>query len=410
MKKVRKIIIILLIVAAVIGGIGYGLHNLKMKNQSSKTAGVYPVMEIGYDASMMWDNSALNGSVKMNSEQRIYLASNQQVSEVKVVEGQQVKAGDVLLVYDVTSQNLQLELQRTELEISRVNIVNEQRELEELKGEKAREELPEPQLSASPTDAEQQAFYDYQSTPTREELNEQIQSKQNSIKDAQLRYEMDKLSLEMAELQNGNGEVYANFDGFVKSMIGEGEAASSGQPMIVIGASEGYVVEAQIGELALGTVQIGDQVSMYCYDNGMNYTGTITEVSMIPVQQSDGYFGYGSKVESYYPMTIALEEGADVSQNMYMEITLENKPEDTAGGFYLSKAFLKQEGANYYVMKDVDGVLKKTYVKVGSKQMGDSILILGGITMNDYIAFPYLDEAEEGVKTVQKSVEELYGY
>ena len=28
--------------------------------------------------------------------------------------------------------------------------------------------------------------------------------------------------------------------------------------------------------------------------------------------------------------------------------------------------------------------------------------------MQDYIAFPYLDEAVEGVKTVQKSTDDLY--
>ena len=59
-------------------------------------------------------------------------------------------------------------------------------------------------------------------------------------------------------------------------------------------------------------------------------------------------------------------------------------------------------------MKDVNGRLEKTYIKVGAKRSGDALLVLGGLTMNDYIAFPYLDEAVEGVRTVQKSSEELY--
>ena len=93
---------------------------------------------------------------------------------------------------------------------------------------------------------------------------------------------------------------------------------------------------------------------------------------------------------------------------MYMEITLNSGAEDSNEGFYLSKAFMKQEGSNYYVMKDVDGRLKKTYIKVGNKTSGDSVLVLGGLTMQDYIAFPYLDEAVEGVKTVQKKTDDLY--
>ena len=95
-------------------------------------------------------------------------------------------------------------------------------------------------------------------------------------------------------------------------------------------------------------------------------------------------------------------------EEIVMEITLNSGSEDTSGGFYLSKAFMKQEGSNYYVMKDVDGRLKKTYIKVGNKTSGDAVLILGGLTMQDYIAFPYLDEAVEGVKTVQKSTDDLY--
>lgn len=59
-------------------------------------------------------------------------------------------------------------------------------------------------------------------------------------------------------------------------------------------------------------------------------------------------------------------------------------------------------------MKDVDGKLQKTYIKVGNKTSGDSVLVLGGLTMQDYIAFPYLDEAVEGVKTVKKSTDDLY--
>ena len=56
--------------------------------------------------------------------------------------------------------------------------------------------------------------------------------------------------------------------------------------------------------------------------------------------------------------SVALTDSTDVSQNM--EITLNSGSEDTSGGFYLSKAFMKQEEKNYYVMKDVDGRLKKT--------------------------------------------------
>ena len=408
MNKTKKIIIIVISCIVVLGGIYFALHILKQKNQNSKTVGVYAVSEIGYDASNMWDNSTLSGNVTVNSEQKVYVGKTQSVSEIKVTEGQSVKAGDVLLVYDTTANDLQLELQKSELELSRVSIIDAQRELEKLKQTTPLEDIPttEAPIIATDSDAPQpDDIPDVDVPPTREELKNQIAQKEQEIKSMQTQYEIAQVKLQMEELQNSTGEVLANFDGVVKSVTTADEAASSGNPVLVVSAADGYLVESQIGELAMSTVRVGDTVSMYCYDTGMNYDGTITEISTFP---ADGYTNYNSKVETYYPIKIALNDATDISQNMYMEITLNSGSEDTSGGFYLSKAFMKQEGSNYYVMKDVDGRLKKTYIKVGNKTSGDAVLVLGGLTMQDYIAFPYLDEAVEGVKTVQKTTDDLY--
>lgn len=407
MKKWKKILLILLIIAVVVAGVVFGLHKLKEKNQNSRSAGVYPVNEIAYDASMMWDSSTLSGTVTVNSEQKVFVAAEQQVAEVKVHEGQTVKAGDVLMVYDITSQNLQMELQKTELELSRVNVIKAQRELEQLKATKPREDYPPEAFTATPTDLTEPTEADM--APTRDELNVQIQDKENQIRSMQIQYELDQVALKMQELQNPNGEVYANFDGIVKTVTTADAAAASGEPMMVISAADGYLVETQVGELALGSLKIGDKVSMYCYDTGMEYEGMVAEISTMPAEDGES-FSYGSTVESYYPVKISVTDSENISQNMYMEITLLSGEEETEEGFYLSKAFMIQEGANYYVMKDDNGVLKKCYVKVGKKQSGDAILVTGGLSMDDFIAFPYLDEAVEGVKTVQKEIDDLYGY
>lgn len=408
MNKTKKIIIIVLSCIVVLGGIYFALRTLKQKNQNSKTAGVYAVSDIGYSASDIWDNSTLSGSVTVNSEQKVYVGKTQVVSEIKVKEGQTVKSGDVLLVYDTTANDLQLDLQKSELELSRVAIIDAQRELEKLKQTTPLEDIPttEAPIIATDSDAPQpDDIPDVDVPPTREELKNQIAQKEQEIKTMQTQYEIAQVKLQIEEMQNSTGEVLANFDGIVKTVITADEAASSGDPVIVVSAADGYLVESQIGELAMSTVKVGDTVSMYCYDTGMNYDGTITDISTFP---ADGYTNYNGKLETYYPIKIALNDTTDVSQYMYMEITLNSSSEDTGNGFYLSKAFMKQEGSNYYVMKDVDGKLQKTYIKVGNKTSGDSVLVLGGLTMQDYIAFPYLDEAVEGVKTVQKTTDDLY--
>ena len=59
-------------------------------------------------------------------------------------------------------------------------------------------------------------------------------------------------------------------------------------------------------------------------------------------------------------------------------------------------------------MKEVDGKLVKSYVATGEILWGSMIEIKGGLSPNDYIAFPYSADAVEGVNTVQESIDVLY--
>ena len=56
-------------------------------------------------------------------------------------------------------------------------------------------------------------------------------------------------------------------------------------------------------------------------------------------------------------------------------------------------------------------MLKKQKLSVGGNVNGGySVLVTGGITRDDKIAFPYGDTVKEGAKTQEVSVDELYGY
>ena len=58
-----------------------------------------------------------------------------------------------------------------------------------------------------------------------------------------------------------------------------------------------------------------------------------------------------------------------------------------------------QKNGASYVYKDDNGVLKKQVLTVGGNVNGGySVLITGGITRDDKIAFPYGDTVKEGAK------------
>lgn len=457
MSKLKKILLILIISAVVIAAAILTVSFLKKKNKDSKVVDVYAASEIGYYMNYNYEDM-LYGNVQTTNEQKVYINSNQLISEIKVNVGDEVKVGDVLLVYDTTAQSLQLQTLATEVELARVAVLVAERELEELKNTTPVEETtetpsteapiteqptteapttqepvePATPLDATPGDAEEEAptteqpttealttqeptteypvtedstvgeeAIDEEKTYTEKELKQAIKDKEAEIVQLVISYQIMQVSYSIMEYQLATGELICTCNGVVREVNDPEEAIANNQPLIVVGQTEGYIVETAIGELKLGKVSIGDTVTMMCYDDGMTYTGVITNISDIPYDEN--YYGPG---ESYYPMTVSVMDAENLSMGMYMEMYLDS---DGSGeeSFYMSAAFIVNENGGYYVYKDMDGVLKKCPVTVGKVSYGE-YEILGGISQEDYIAFPYSSDVSEGVKTKIESVDKLY--
>ncbi|MCM1287022.1 MAG: HlyD family efflux transporter periplasmic adaptor subunit [Clostridium sp.] len=447
MGKKKKIIISLVVTVVVIGLITGILLAVKKKTKNKKTVEVFSVSELSENSANFGSWKTMSGRVIIKNEQKIYLNAQQQVAEVLVKEGDEVKAGDVLMRYDTTSQNLQLELMAADVEIARVSVVVAERELEKLKNTTPVEPTTEPPVTetptteaptteapstedpgATPTDAEQNNKPQENPTPepapvpaptptpvpepepmppedleptyTKEELEKAIQDKENEIKSLRTSYQLEQIKYEIASYQSANGDVLANFDGVVKTLADQEESILNNEPFMVIGTDDGYTVQSDIGEFSLMTVGIGNTVTMMNYENGMTYTGTITEISTIP---SDNNYYYGM-VETYYPITIAVDDPEGLTQNSWLEVSLDGGVADESTGVMcLQTAFVMSENGNSYVMKQVDGKLEKCYVKTGKNYWGSYVEILSGLSVDDYVAFPYLSSAVEGTKTVETS-------
>ncbi len=481
MNKGKKILLFSVIFIAVMAIVIISLSLLKRKNKENRTVNVYAVSELGYYGGFKYEDM-LYGNVNSTNEQKVYISSNQKISEIKVKEGDHVKVGDVLLVYDTTAQSLQLNTLATEVELARVAVLVAERELEELKNITPVEETTEAPttqeptteapitesptteaptteepivipgstpLDATDTDAtsgkeptteepateaptteepttetptSEESTTEGTITPddtsddnveaggepgeityTEKELKQAIKDKEAEIKRLSIAYQMIQVSYQIMEAQNATGELVCTCEGVVRTVIDEETAIANNEPLIIVGEADGYIVNTAIGELALENVQIGDKVSMMCYDDGMTYEGIITNISEIPYDENY----YGDPSQSFYPMTISIMEADNLMAGMYMEISLGGDMEEGTESLYLSSAFVKYENGGYYVYKEVDGVLKKCQVAVGTVSYGD-LEIVGGLSYDDYIAFPYSADTVEGVKTKQESVDKLY--
>ena len=145
------------------------------------------------------------------------------------------------------------------------------------------------------------------------------------------------------------------------------------------------------------------------YETG-EFEAIVTNVSEYPVS-GNNYWGSGNPNVSYYGFSAEIPDQSTSHYNgEWINITIPTVS-DKENSLVISKAFVRSENGNNYVYKDVNGVLKKQYLAVGGNVDGGySVLVTGGLSRNDRIAFPYGDSVVEGAKTREGTLDELYGY
>ena len=156
--------------------------------------------------------------------------------------------------------------------------------------------------------------------------------------------------------------------------------------------------------------QIKEGTILNCSGQSGDFEAEVVDVSEYPVS-GDNYSGNGNPNVSYYSYTATIpDKSVKVSDDdPWLTITLQSDTQSK--GIVLDRAFVRSENGNSYVYKDDNGVLKKQKLIVGGNVNGGySVLVTGGITRDDKIAFPYGDTVKEGAKTQEVSVDELYGY
>ena len=113
---------------------------------------------------------------------------------------------------------------------------------------------------------------------------------------------------------------------------------------------------------------------------------------------------------SQVPFGGKILRAVQVSVGDWVDIQLEQQAQST-DGIVLSKAFVRTEDGVSYVYKDDNGVLKKQIVKVKENVNGGAyVLVSGGLSMDDKIAFPYSKSIKEGMKTKEGSLDTFMGY
>lgn len=231
------------------------------------------------------------------------------------------------------------------------------------------------------------------------ELKEAIKEKEDEIKDLKLDLREAKLNVRQAKRKLDEAIVKATINGVVKSVGDPAVGELDGEPFLTVTSSEGMYVEGTISELKLGDVKVGTTMTGMAYESGMSFTAEITEISEYPTTANS--WSSNDASASSYPFTAYIEDSTGLSNNEWVDLTIQESVGGDASAIYLPKAYIRSENGQSYVYKaDENERLKKQYIKTGATVYSTSVEVKSGLSLEDKIAFPYGKNVVEGAKVV----------
>ena len=242
---------------------------------------------------------------------------------------------------------------------------------------------------------------------TAAQIAEMRSQQEKTIRDLQFQVKMAESEYKIKQTEMADGNIYAEIDGTVVSLLTPEEALQTQQPLMKVSGGGGFYVEGSISELQKETLLIGQEVTVNDWNTGMVYTGLVESVADYPLS-GDNFMGNGNPNVSYYPFTVFIDGSADLQAGSYVSVVYSTATSES--GIYLENPYLRTEnGQSYVYVQGADGLLEKRFVTIGRSLWGSYTEILEGLSENDLIAFPYGKAVKEGAPTQESDYSTLYG-
>ena len=259
--------------------------------------------------------------------------------------------------------------------------------------------------STDPTDPD---MPDPGSGYTAAQLAQMRSEQEKKIKELGFKIKVAEADYKIKQAEMSDGNIYADFDGKVVSVLTEEEAKTQNQPVLKVSGGGGFYIQGSVGELDKDKLQIGQEVTVNDWNTGMTYPGKIVSMGDFP-SDNDSYYGSGNPNVSYYPFTVFVDETADLQAGMYANIQYSSA--ESENGIYLENPFVRTEnGQSYVYVQGAGGKLEKRFVTTGKALWGSYTEIRSGLTADDLIAFPYGKNLKVGAPTVESDPSSLYSY
>ncbi len=402
MKK-RVLILLGVLVVLAVGGAGGWYY---YQNYYSPPGAVVYVTSLGELLGSSGGGAGrYAGVVEPQETLKVNIESGRVVKEVDVEPGQEVKEGEVLFNYDLSS--IQQSLKETQLELDRLKneAMSLNNQINTLEKERRK--------------ASRDSQLDYQIQIETNRMNLQKNSYDQKTREAQI----EKLN----EAVN-NTEVRSEIDGIIQkidtSQLAGAEDDMTDVGMDVYGTNEetafitilstgAYRIKGRVKDVDMGLIVPGTPVIIRSrVDEDQIWRGLMGMVDMEADQESENnyvyaYGGSDSGQATTYPFYVELEssEGLMLGQHVYIE--MDNGQEEQKKGIWLMDGYVADADTPdpYVWAEDEHGRLEKRTVLLGEHddETGE-YQILEGLSKKDSIAFPS-EDLQEGTATTHNPEE-----
>ena len=235
--------------------------------------------------------------------------------------------------------------------------------------------------------------------------------KYQKSKIASLKLDLQESDIKISQLEKKANKklITAKLDGTVTYVgdSGSGET-TDGKALIKIKSSDGFYVVGSVSELMLDDFKEGTKLNCTSYTSG-SFEADVMDVSEYPVT-GNSFYGSSNPNVSYYAFTAVVSD-----KTLQLEdqdwVTVNYEASATENSMVIQKAFVRNDNNKNYVYKDDNGILKKQEISAGATvDSGYSVIVKGGLSEDDLIAFPYGKDVKEGAKTKEVTLDQMYGY
>ena len=409
MKK-RIIIVLGILIAA--GGIGSGVwYHFNGSGQSGSGDTVVYVSKVSVITGA--ETAATNrfaGVVEPQETVNVKIESGRKVKEDQVKTGEEVKKGQLLFEYDLSS--IEDDLKQAQLDLDRLK--NEQISLTEqistLEAEKKKAKA-EDQLSYT-IEIETNKMNLKKNEYSQKSKQSEIDKLQSATQNTEVRSEIDGViqKIDTSKMTSDDGDSVD--DSSAMDSTSSSDSSSDSSAFITILSTGAYRVKGKVNEQNRDSIVPGEAVIIRSrVDSSKTWKGTMGSIDVnngtSDDSSNDMYFGMSSTssddqtTSTSYPFYVELDSSENLMLGQHVYIERDIGQDDQKDGLWLSDYYILDTDTNepYVWAANDKNRLEKRYVTLGKHDddLGE-YEIVDGLTKKDAIAFP-TEALEEGEKT-----------